>query len=185
VLLSGDEDSSEPIVAGEAEGGDPVQIREGGEYALAFSFYIERMVYGEPGAPNLILRTVGDASPEPSLGLQLWDYAGSDGLSGGRGLWSAGEAMGGDRFLAPVGEGAWHNVVLLFSASSQGAGYYALYLDGQPVDLRLGVSMIPPGSSYAQIELGLFRDGERLPGTSAIWVDAVTLGETLGPALLP
>ena len=72
-----------------------------------------------------------------------------------------------------------------FSASSEGAGYYALYLDGQPVEVRLGVSMIRPGSSYAQAEIGLFRDGDLLPGTSQIWVDAVTLGETLGPVALP
>jgi len=184
VWLSGNEDSSEPILAGEGDG-DVVQIHEGHEYALAFSFYIQTMVYGAPGAPNLIMRMVGDADPSPSFGLQLWDYAGADGSSGGRGLWSAGDAMGGDRFLAPAGEAAWHDVVVLFSASSEGAGYYALYLDGQPVEVRLGVSMIRPGSSYAQAEIGLFRDGDLLPGTSQIWVDAVTLGETLGPVALP
>jgi hypothetical protein len=185
VRLSGNQDSSEPILAGEAEGGGAVQIREGDEYALAFSFYIQSMVYGEPGAPNLIMRMVGDAGPGPSFGLQLWDYGGADGLSGGRGLWSAGEAMGGDRFLAPVSEWAWHDVVVRFSASSQGVGYYALYLDGQPIDVRLGVSMIPPGSSFAQIEIGLFRDGELLPGTSEIWVDAVTLSEIRESVPLP
>jgi hypothetical protein len=179
VRLSGDQSSSEPIPVGEGEGGGAVQIREGDEYALAFSFYIETMVYGEPGAPNLFMQMVGDASPSPSFGLQLWDYAGADGSSGGRGLWSTGDAMGGDRFLAPVSEGAWHKVVLRFCASSEGAGYYALYLDGQPIDVRLGVSMIPAGSSYAQIEIGLFRDGDVLPGTSEIWIDAVTLSEAL------
>jgi hypothetical protein len=184
VRLTGNQDSSEPILAGEGDG-EAVQIHEGHEYALAFSFYIQTMVYGEPGAPNLIMRMVGDADPAPSFGLQLWDYPGADGSSGGRGLWSAGDAMGGDRFLAPAAEGTWHDVVVLFSASSEGAGYYALYLDGQPVEVRVGVSTIPPGSSYAQVEIGLFRDGELLPGTSQIWVDAVTLGETLGPLALP
>lgn len=184
VRLIGDEDSSEPILAGEGDG-RPVQIREGHEYALAFSFSIQSMVYGEPGAPNLIMRMIGDAGPSSSFGLQLWDYAGADGSSGGRGLWSAGDAMGGDRFLAPVSERSWHDVVVLFSASSEGAGYYALYLDHQPVEVRVGVSMIPPGSSYAQAEIGLFRNGDRIPGFSEIWVDAVTLGETLGPVPLP
>ena len=59
------------------DGGDSgagvVQIREGAEYFFAFSFYIQTMVYGEPGADNLILRFKSDASDSLTLGLELWD----------------------------------------------------------------------------------------------------------------
>jgi hypothetical protein len=160
-----------------------IQIREGDEYALAFSFFIETMVYGQPGVDNLIMRLKSDASESHNFGLQLWDYAGDDGTSGGRGLWSSGEAMGGDRFLAPAPEQVWHDVVIHFKASSTGAGFYALYLDGELIDARSGVSLIVPGSDFAHIEVGLLRDGEPILGTSELRLDAVKLGETLESVL--
>jgi polysaccharide lyase-like protein len=154
-----------------------VRIREGDEYAFAFSFYIEEMVYGEPGTDNLIMQFKGDASDARTFGLQLWEDADVGLLS--RGLWSSGEAVGGDRFLAPVPEGVWHEAVISFKASSQGAGFYEVYLDGQLVDARAEVSLIAPASSYAQIEIGLFRDGEPIAGTTEIRIDAAMVGESL------
>jgi hypothetical protein len=180
IRLTGAESSSGLILGGDGGSGEEgiVEIRDGQEYAFAFSFYIQSMVYGEPGADNMILRLRSDASESVTLGLELWEAAGQT-AGFERGLWSSGEAVGGDRFLAPVSERAWHDVVVQFKASSQGLGSYALYLDGELVDSRDGVSLIAPGSDHAQIEVGLFRDGERVQGTSEIRLDAAKLGETL------
>jgi hypothetical protein len=179
----GDRISRRVVVGGDEDGGEDnvFPIAEGGEYALAFSFFIETMVYGEPGTENLVLRFRSDASDSLTLGLELWE-PGDSGLAGGRGLWSSGTAAGGDRFLAPVTEGAWHDAVVHFRASSQGAGFYAVYLDGGLVDAREGISLIAPGSASTQIEVGLFRD-DRLQGTSEIRLDAAKLGDTLGSVL--
>jgi Polysaccharide lyase len=156
-----------------------VQVVEGEEYAFAFSFQILQMVYGEPGADNLIVHLNGDASEAPSFGLQLWDYAADEWQGDWRGLWASGEALGEDRFLAPVSEREWHDVIVHFEASSVGTGYYEVFLDGEAVDARSDVSLIAPGSSSAQVELGLFRDGERVQGTSEILFDAAKLGSTV------
>lgn len=181
VRLTGESDRSELILGG--NGGRTtdgmVEFREGDEYWYAFSFYIQSMVYGGPGAHNLIMQFKSEGEGSPNFGLQLWDYAGDDGQSGGRGLWSHGSAMGGDRFLAPVTEEAWHDVVIHFKASSVDAGFYEVYLDGQPIDARSGVSMIVPGRSYAYVKDGLYRNGSEVPGTSEVRLDAAKLGETL------
>lgn len=183
VRLNGDESRSQLALGGEGQTG-ALEIHEGDEYALAFSFYIETMVYGAPGAPNLVMELASEGTDVPAFGLQLLDWPiGSDGLGGGRGLWSSGEAMGGDRFLAPVEERAWHDVVIEFRASSQNDGFYEVLLDGRPIDARSGVRLIPPGSASAEIELGLFRDGELLQGTSELRFDSVKLGDSLESVL--
>jgi hypothetical protein len=137
--------------AGEA---DAIQIHEGCEYAFALSFYIPPMASGEPEADVPIVQLVSDASDNRTFGLLLGDYPGEEWVSGGRGLWASGEAMGGDRFLAPVAEGVWHQAIVRLKASSREEGFYEVYLDGQPIDARSGVSPIAPGSSYAQVEVG-------------------------------
>ena len=136
------------------------------------------MVYGSPtvGSHNLIMQFKSDGEGSPAFGLQLWDYEGDDGKSGGRGLWSHESAMGGDRFLAPVSERAWHDVAIHFRASSHDAGFYEVYLDGQLIDSRQGVSMIVPGHSYAYIKTGLYRNGGAAPGRSELLIDAAKLG---------
>jgi hypothetical protein len=184
VRLAGDQSSSRLILGGDGGGDEEgvVQIREGQEYAFAFSFYIQTMAYGEPGADNLILRLQSDGTESLTFGLELWDPAGGA-LGEERGLWSAGEAVGGDRFLGPASERAWHDVIVHFRASSQGEGFYAVYLDGELVDARDGVSLIAPGSDHTQIEVGLFRDGEHVQGTSEIRLDAAKLGDTLESVL--
>ena len=121
------------------------------------------MVYGHPGAHNLIMQFKSDGEGSPNFGLQLWDYEGDDGISGGKGLWSHGDAMGGDRFLAPVSEHAWHDVAIHFRASSHDDGFYEVFLDGSLIDSRSGVSMIVPGRSSAYIKTGLYRNGETRP----------------------
>ncbi len=180
VRLTGTWSRSQLILGGDGGGSDDgvVQIHEGDEYAFAFSFYIQTMVYGELGVDNAILRLKSDASETPAFGLQLWGPA-VGGQDGERGLWSSGEAVGGDRFLAAVPEREWHDAIIHFRASSQGVGFYAVYIDGELVDARDAVSVIAPGSSYAQIEVGLYRSGGEVPGTSEIRIDAAKLGPTM------
>jgi len=166
------------VGVGTVSDGLDMRIREGVEYALGFSFYVETMVYGRPGSDNLILVIRGDAGGDPSFGLQLWDF-------GERGLWSSGEAMGGFRFLAPTLERTWHRVLLHFLASSGGEGFYELFLDGAPIDVGVGISLIPAGSAAADVELGLFRTGKPLAGSSEIRFDGIGLAEGPGAALPP
>jgi len=182
VALTGSQDRSELILGGNGGGSTSgmVEFDEGDEYFYGFSFYIESMVYGEPGAHNLIMQFKGDDDGSPAFGLQLWDYEGDDGEyeDNPKGLWSHGPSMDGDRFLAPVGEHEWHDVTIHFKASAVGAGFYELYLDGDLIDSRSGVSMIADGASYAYIKDGLYRNGGEIPGTSELRLDAAKLGPT-------
>ena len=176
VRLSGSQDRSELILGGNGGGSTAgtVEFHEGDEYWYGFSFDIEQMVYGKPGAHNLFMQFKGESDGSPNFGLQLWDYAGQ------KGLWSAGTAMqigrSGERFLAPVSERQWHDVAIHFRASSSGGGFYEIYLDGSLVDARSGVSMIPAGDSAAYIKNGLYRNGGVIPGTSEIDLDSAKLG---------
>jgi hypothetical protein len=182
-LLTGSQHRSELILGGNGGGSTNgmVEFHEGAEYWYAFSFYIQSMVYGRPGAHNLIMQFKGDDDGSPAFGLQLWDYEGDDDEyeDNPRGLWSHGPSMGGDRFLALAPERTWHDVVIHFRASSTGAGYYEVYLDGRLVDSRNGVSMIADGAGYAYIKNGLYRNGGTIPGTSEIRLDAARLGPSL------
>lgn len=178
--LSGGQSRSELILGGNGNGSanNAIHFNEGDEAFYAFSFYIESMMYGRPGAHNLILQFKGDDDGSPNLGLQLWDYEGDDGQSGGRGLWSHSDAMDGDRFLAPAAEGQWHDVLIHFRTSAAGAGFYAIYLNGALIDARNGVSIIPPGANYVYLKNGLYRNGNSIPGTSELRIDASKLGPT-------
>jgi hypothetical protein len=180
VALDGSQGRSELILGGNGGGSTEgmVEFHEGDEYWYGFSFYIESMVYGGPGAHNLIMQFKSEGEGSPNFGLQLWDYEGDDGESGGRGLWSSGDAMDGDRFLAPVDEQAWHDVVIHFKASRADAGFYEVFLDGQLVDSRSGVSMIRPDRDYAYVKNGLYRNGDEIPGRSELRLDAVRLGRS-------
>lgn len=153
----------------------PVEVYEGDEYAYSFSFYIEPSAYRAPGEGNSILRFWDEASGSESFGLQLWD----DGGGAQRGLWASGDAMGGERFLAPVAEGVWHQLVVTFEASSEGDGLYLLLLDGEPIDARAWVSLIEPTSGFGLLEAALFRDGERVEGAPEIFFGPARLGETV------
>jgi Polysaccharide lyase len=153
----------------------PVEIYDGDEYAYSFSFYVQPAAYRAPGEDNLILRFADEAGEDPSLGLQLWD----DGSGDQRGVWASGEAMGDERFLAPVVEGVWHQMALYFKASNDGDGLYLLLLDGEPIDARAWVSLIDAGSDRGILEAGLFRDGERVDGAPEIFFGPARLSETL------
>ena len=180
VRLTGEQSRSLLAFGGEGGSDDAVQIHEGDEYTFAFSFYIQSMSYGEPGADNVILQFMSDASDTRTLGLQLWQDGIADPLNSGRGLWASGDAMGGDRFLAPLAERTWHDVAIRFRASSQGDGFYILSLDGQLLDARGEISLIAPGSTSAQIEVGLLRDSTVVQGTSEIRLDAASLESAEG-----
>ncbi|HEX6687678.1 MAG TPA: hypothetical protein VF085_03310 [Solirubrobacterales bacterium] len=160
-----------PVGAAIAEG---VEIQPGQEYAFSFSFYIQPAVYRPQGEENLILRLGGEAGESPSFGLQLWD----DG-SGSRGLWAGGDAMGGERFLAPVAEGVWHEALLCFKASNEDGGFYLLLLDGWPIDARPWVGPIDSGSRPTRLTAGLFRAGKRVSGSPGILFGPAELSETM------
>ena len=176
VKLTGSQNRSELILGGNGGGSTTgtVEFHEGDEYWYGFSLDIQQMVYGKPGAHNLFMQFKSDGEGSPAWGLQLWDTAGK------KGLWTAGKAMqigsSGERFLAPISERQWHDVVVHFKASSTGNGFYEVYLDGALVDSRSGVSMIVPGHSAAYIKNGLYRNGGTAPGTSEIALDAAKLG---------
>jgi hypothetical protein len=180
VALSGTQHRSELIFGGNGGGSTAgmVEFHEGDEYWYGFSFYIVSMVYGRPGAHNLIMQFKGDGEGSPAFGLQLWDYEGDDGeyADNPNGLWSHGPSLNGDRFLAPVAEHAWHDVQIHFKASGSGAGFYEVYLDGKLVDSRSGVSMIADGADFAYIKDGLYRNGDEISGNSEIRLDAARLG---------
>lgn len=155
-----------------------VLIHEGGEYALSFSLQVEPTAYLAPEVENSIVQLSGETGGPSSFGLQLWD----DGSGSQHGLWSSGEETGAKRFLAPLADGAVHELVIEFRASSEGDGFYLVLLDGQPVDAVAGVSLIGSGGDSAQIDVGLFREGERVEEPSGVVVGAVEL-EPLEPAL--
>jgi hypothetical protein len=172
VTLSGTQSRSELILGGD-DWSDTVEFREGDERFYGFSVNVKSMMYGRPGAHNLLMQFKSDGEGSPKFGLMLWDYQGK------RGLWSHGEAMGGDRYLAPIAHGDWQDIVIHFKASREGAGFYRVYLNGQLIDSRDGVSMIRPDRSWAYIKNGLYRNGSEIPGDSEIRLDAARLGTTL------
>ena len=178
VLLTGTQDRSELILGGSGSDSNSgtVKIWEGDEYWYGFSFYIESMVYGKPGAHNLIMQFKGSDSGSPALGLSSGNY--NTGAT--KGIWSHGTGMGGDRFLSPAAERQWHDVVIHFTASRVGAGSYEIYVDGQLVDTRAGISMFVAAAQHAYIKNGLYRNGDNIPGTSEIRLDAARLGTTQG-----
>jgi hypothetical protein len=178
--LTGEQSRSQMVLGD--ENGVPVSLGEGDEQELSFRFYVASMVYGAPGIENVMLRFAGAPGTVSTFGLQLWEEAIDGWQLAGSGLWASGEAMDGDRFLAPIAEGAWHDAVLRFRASGQGAGYYELTLDGELIDAREGVSLIPAGSPFAQIEIGLLRDGSQVQGTSEIRLADAELNEIPEPA---
>jgi Polysaccharide lyase len=182
VRLVGTQDRSELVLGGNGGGSNErtVLFHEGDRYWYGFSFFINSMVYGRPGAHNLIMQFKSEGGGSPNFGLQFWSYRGDRGqyAKSPTGLWSHGNAMGGDRFLAPVFEKRWHDVQIHFRASNRGAGFYKIYLDGALVDSRRGVSMIVPGTPDAYVKVGLYRNGDEIPGVSEIRLDAAKLGKT-------
>jgi hypothetical protein len=170
-ILDGDEERSELSLGGDgtAESDGTIRFGEGAEYWYAFSFDLREVAWGRPGAHNLIMQFRPNGEGTPNMALGLWDYKGS------RGLWTEGNAMGGNRFLAPLTLHAWHRVEIHFRASGRGRGFYQVYLDGKLVDGRSGVNTIVPGKAYGFIKDGLYRNGEAIQGKSVLLLDSVEL----------
>lgn len=170
-VLRGSEERTELTLGGDgsAYSGDTVRFREGAEYWYAFSFNVQQMAWGRPGAHNLFMQFRPNGDGSPNLALGLWDYQGE------RGLWTEGPATGGGHFLAPLTLRAWHRMEIHFRASGHGRGYYRLYLDGTLVDGRTGVNTIVPGNAYGYIKNGLYRNGEAIHGKSVLLLDSVEL----------
>jgi hypothetical protein len=93
-------------------------------------------------------------------------------------------AVGGERFLAPASDGVWHRLVVDFAASNRGKGDYTVFLDGALIDARSAVSLIAPEGATGTVELGLFREGQRLEGASGLRVAGAGIGES-SPSSLP
>jgi hypothetical protein len=178
VTLTGTTDRSELILGGNGTGSTrgTIEFSEGDEYWYGFSFYISAMIYGHPGAHNLIMQFKSDGTGSPEFGLQLWDWRGN------KGLWTGGPSQeignSGERFLAAVPEDVWHDVQIHFKASEVGAGFYEVFLDGNLIDAQNNVTMIVPGRGIAYIKTGLYRNGDEIPGTSELQIDAAKLGTT-------
>lgn len=146
---------------------------EGDDRYYAFAFKIREMSYGKPGGHNLFMQFKSEGEGSPYFGLQLWDTGGN------KGLYTGGEAQGGEHFLTTVSEKQWHDVVIHFVASAKGAGSYELYLDGTKIDSKTKVSMIVPGKEKAFIKNGIYRNPKTVSGTSEILIDNAKLGKTL------
>lgn len=178
VKLTGSEYRSELVFGGDgSEKSSEITFKEGDNRYYAFSFKIISMVYGKPGGHNVIIQFKSDGEGSPQFALQLWN------VEGKKGLWTGGPAQeikgGGERFLAAVSEGQWHDIVIHFVASEEGKGSYETYLDGTKVDSASGVSMIVPGTKSAYIKNGLYRNNETVTGTSELLLDKAALGKTL------
>jgi hypothetical protein len=113
-----------------------VQICDSHEYVLTFSVFLEGMVFAPAGSENSVVRVVG------------------------------GETVVAESFLGAVSEASWHEIEVDFAASSDPEGFYAIYLDGEPIELAAGVGLIPSGSVCAPMEVGLFRDGQPVQESS-------------------
>jgi hypothetical protein len=157
------------------------EVADGGEYRLSFTFSLEASAFREPGAENLLLRVRSAGASEPPLGLQLWEFPGDEWYGEvARGLWTSGEAAGGERFLAPLGDGEQHRLDLDFRASSSDDGYYVVFLDGAAIDSRAAVSLVAAPGARTSIEAGLFRDAAD-EGPVDVAVTEASLTETTEP----
>lgn len=130
-----------------------VQICDGHEYVLTFSVYREGMVFDPSGNENSVVRVVG------------------------------GETVVAESFLEAVSASAWHEIEVDFAASNDSEGFYAIYLDGEPVELVTGVGLIPSGSVCAPMEVGLFRDGQSVQESSEFRIAGLEFSDAQESAL--
>jgi hypothetical protein len=173
VLLLGDQSRSELILA--RPSGAIFDFRDGDSYYYGFSFAVLSMVWGHPGAHNIIWqlhqRGTGDTG-SPPLALALVRFRGR------RGLWSESAARRRDRFLGPVALHRWYDVTLRFTVSNRHRGSYRVWLDRRPVDAGAHMNTLDPRYQTCMIQTGLYRNGPVLRGTSEIRLDAARLGST-------
>lgn len=74
------------------------------------------------------------------------------------------------------------DLTVYFGSSTEGAGFYLVLFDGQPIEIRDDPVLVEPGKSCAQIDLGPLL-GESIEAGTELHVEAVTLGEALEPVV--
>ena len=89
------------------------------------------------------------------------------------------EGAEGSEALPPT---APHDLTVYFGSSSEGAGFYLVLFDGQPVEIGDEPVLVEPGKSCARIDLGPLL-GESVEAGTEIHIEAVTLGEELEPVV--
>jgi hypothetical protein len=71
-----------------------------------------------------------------------------------------------------------HDLTVYFGDSSEGAGFYLVLFDGQPVEIGDDPVSVEPGKGCAQIDLGPLL-GEAIEAGTEIHVEAVAVGEAV------
>ncbi len=89
------------------------------------------------------------------------------------------EATEGSEAPSPI---VSHDLAVYFASSSEGAGFYVVLFDGQPVEIGDDPVLAEPGKSCARIDLGPLL-GEPIEVGTELHVEAVTLGEDLEPVV--
>lgn len=72
-----------------------------------------------------------------------------------------------------------HDLTVYFGSLSEGAGFYLVLFDGQPVEIGDDPVPVEPGKNCAQIDLGPLL-GESIEAGTEIHVEAATVGEAVG-----
>jgi Polysaccharide lyase len=182
VLLTASQNRSELILSanGTSSNAGTKYFVDGADYWYGFSMRVLSMVYGHPGAHNVI--TQFHPTPEATYGsheyfeLSLWDYNGKKGLyCSGRACTHSGQSCC-DQYIAPFPQNQWNDVQVHFHAGQNGNGSYEVWLNGTKVDSNRNVSLFPSGATNFYIKSGLYRNGGRIPGTSELRLDAGKLG---------
>lgn len=91
-------------------------------------------------------------------------------------------ALGGGEGSEALPSTVPHDLTVYFGSSSEGAGFYLVLFDGQPVEIGEDPVPTEPGKSCAQIDLGPLL-GESIEAGAEIRIEAVTLGEELEPVV--
>ena len=89
------------------------------------------------------------------------------------------EGAVGSEALPPV---VPHDLTVYFGGSNEGAAFYLVLFDSQPLEIGDDPVLLEPGKSCAQIDLGLLL-GESIEAGPEIHIEAVTLGEALEPVV--
>lgn len=130
-----------------------VQICDGHEYVLDFSAYLEEVALAPSDGETSIVRVVG------------------------------GESLIGEDFLEALSEREWHEIEVRLAAASAPQGFYAIYLDGEPVQLAVGVGLVPSEGACALLEIGLSRDGQAVQESSELRIAGLQFSDAQEPPL--
>jgi Polysaccharide lyase len=180
VILTGTQERQELIFGGNgtSDFSGAVILKPGDERWYAFSLYVVSMVYGRPGGHNLIWQLHTSPDEAARMGLMLWDYGGDTPGTGGKGLWTHGPPMAGDRFLGPLEHGRWHDFKIGMRLTKDASGWYEVRLNGNRIDRRENISILGNNTS-AYLKSGIYRNPEAVNGTSELRLDNGRFGLSL------